>query len=275
MIGFIGDGLLAKHLGPGPHPSGSPQSVHGRKLVDALPRPDDESEEKLSALLWGALPRGDPRGAAKEAVVMALAHRTGIDPKIINRFIYQWAHTSSDNDMRSLHIQAMAAKEFGLRLSRYIQTGIAGLKELTRIVPGLANREDMRPLLHDATTRQILRAMYENTQEWFRRNGYEPDRRLRLYRGLTLPEKMLRGYRQGDEIEIEGNPLESWSSARWVAEDHKWTETNGVGVVLEASIPVSEVVGTPRSGFGCLPEEEFVVMGSAPRKVKIASLSRR
>ncbi len=49
---------------------------------------------------------------------------TGIGTEKVGDAIQQWATTSNDTDMRSLHMQKMAAEEFGLELSKFTKNHI-------------------------------------------------------------------------------------------------------------------------------------------------------
>jgi hypothetical protein len=74
--------------------------------------------------------------------------------------------------------------------------------------------------------------------------------------GLTAASK-------GKPAQIKGNALESWTSdpaiAQGFAQDATFTTPGKVKVVVTMQVPRQRVVGTARTGFGCLNESEYVL----------------
>src|ERR1035441_1673461 len=69
---------------------------------------------------------------------------------------------------------------------------------------------------------------------------------------------------------VQMRPMSSWSASYSTAADFT---TNGPtsndpyaglnpGYVMTAQVPVSQIMSCPRTGFGCLNEHEFVVLGN-------------
>ena len=65
-------------------------------------------------------------------------------------------------------------------------------------------------------------------------------------------------------------PLSSFSGSNFVASRFAGESAEG-GKVMIVKVPVSQIFSTPFTGIGCLPEEEFVVLG----KPTTASVYRR
>lgn len=57
-------------------------------------------------------------------------------------------------------------------------------------------------------------------------------------------------------------PLTSWSADRTIAEEFASTTPGSFLYAIE--VPVSWVIGSARTGFGCLHEFEFVLLGPEP-----------
>jgi len=106
-----------------------------------------------------------------------------------------------------------------------------------------------------AAIRKTLRAMYDRTQEQFRQAGVTE---IVLYRGVTLEgSETGKGLpKEGSNVSVKGNAIESWSSSYYAARRFG-------NLVVAMRVPVARILSTPRSGFGCLHEEEFVVLGAA------------
>lgn len=194
----------------------------------------------------------------------------------VNEFVKQWAHSSNDEDMRSLAIQRDAAEEFGLPLSeftreriewaegresRYWDDQLAGGKPLLwRELP-----KD-KSLLPSSQQRRILRAMYDNTQAKLKENGFKPGSYITMFRGVRLPKEQVAGLDQGSKFNFTGNAIESWSLGLDVA--MSFAGTGGTdrrswrGVVIKASFPIEMILSTALTGFGCLTEGEITVLGS-------------
>jgi len=124
-----------------------------------------------------------------------------------------------------------------------------------RIDNGLSLRGMYSSLLSDEKTDSILQAMYDYTQEELKRNGIDS---VLLQRGIFLNQDELsiisNKYGTLDTIDISGNVLESWTTNDSTA--------RGFGnLIIETEVPASRIIGTARTGFGCLDEYEFVVLG--------------
>jgi len=196
------------------------------------------------------------RAEAKRGICAYLSTKTGVDKEDVRSFIGQWSRSSNDTDMRSLAIQRDAAKEFGVKLSDWQEGKIVENESLAKRAtfdPSLPS--SFKPLLPSNQQQSLLRAMYTNTQEALREQGIKGH--VRLYRGINMPDVATKGWKPRDIVDYNGNTIESWSASRQTA------GTFG-NVVVSMDVPVENIVGTARTGFGCLLEAEFTIMGSIP-----------
>ena len=127
------------HAGrPGKRGGSAPGKGQGKYGVGTDPEKGfgPGQETALFAEKWFTddIPNRDWYGANKEVrsevkarIIQELSDRTGIAAEDVNTFIKQWSHSSNDEDMRSLAIQADAAAEFGVKLSEFTKGNIDNL----------------------------------------------------------------------------------------------------------------------------------------------------
>lgn len=187
----------------------------------------------------------------------------------VSEFVHQWAVTSNDEDLRSLHIQKLASKKFDAPFSKWQNRKYKDLVEeryedyAHQVGPSevhfpmeFSTDWKVRRALDvaDDLTNQIMDGMYEQTQQQFRESNIQE---ITLYRGIILEPNRIGSFNIGDVIGIEGNALESWSFDKAIADDF----AGGYGITLQVTIPTDRILSTSRSGFGCLQEWEAVVIG--------------
>jgi hypothetical protein len=201
------------------------------------------------------------RVMVKQELVEALSDVSGVDIDAVNDVVGQWAITSNDTDMRSLSLQEAAAKEFGLELSDWQKDAITEINQ--RKV--LQTAAQGKPLLPRDQERAIIRAMHTETQAMFDAQGLKPTDTITLFRGVNLPSSARAGWTFGEAVDYQGNAIESWTVSKHTA--------SGFGFsVVSMDVPVSNIVATARTGFGCLREGEFVILGSIPgQQVRVVS----
>jgi hypothetical protein len=174
------------------------------------------------------------------------------------------------------------------KLAREIETN---KKERSR---GLAKNESLlkarqRYKSVGAGGRVFIRAMYDNTQKMFSRMGYSKDDTVTLYRGIKfgvddMPKELsdlpinapfstpstITGYDQ--------QPLSSFSTSADIASVFSQPYASGdvyspageIGFQTAEEVPISRIVGTHQSGFGCMAEREMVIMPSkSPPSIKV------
>lgn len=108
--------------------------------------------------------------------------------------------------------------------------------------------------------RQLLRTMYENTQKYFKDKGITE---VVMYRGVSLP--IGKRPNLGEAARVRGNALESWSGDPKVAR-------NFGHAVFAMKIPVERILSTPMTGFGCLNEYEYVILGGVEDECMVVKL---
>jgi len=210
---------------------------------------------------------------AKDELVTALSERSGVPYDTVNDFVKQWSYSSNDNDMRSLAIQRAASETFGIPLSEFTQGKITALER--KIAEGAIPQGRFAPLLPDDEQGLLLKAMYDYTQEKLALSGFSSGDTVRLRRGVVLPDYIAEDWDKGSIQQIIGNTLESWSVGENVASRFANAMGKGkVSVVLEMDVPVETIMGTARTGFGCLDEGEFVLLGSQPSQAKIIHITK-
>jgi len=217
----------------------------------------------------------DSRYQVKTEIVDALVRQTGLSPDDVSKFVHQWAESSNDNDMRSLAIQKAASELFDIPLSDFTQDKLNLVEKLLETT-SFPNDEKFHALLPASQQKAFLQAMYDNTQEAMAQAGFEPGDTIRLRRGVALPKDIAADWEIRDIITVEGNALESWSlgedTANWFAK--RAVQGSGyrdAGFVIEMDVPIKALVGSARSGFGCLTEGEFVIKGSLSGQARILS----
>ena len=250
----------------------------------------------------------DGSGFAKNEIVTKLSEQTGIPYDDVNVFIKQWSESSNDNDMRSLAMQQDAAKMLGIDLPQWQADKLAHVLEnqekwlkmqmergATREVAEEGMRRlhpDLFPLLDSDKQQQLLRAMYDNTQARLNEAGVGDTVRLR--RGMTVSTDVINewgrkagvtlwpsGNYQAEELKLQdveyrGSILESWSANDRTAGNFARMRGNDYGVVFEMDIPRERLIGSARTGYGCLGESEFVHLGGyGDEMAKIVEIIRR
>ena len=242
----------------------------------------------------------DDRAELKAQVARDLAKEARVTEEQAADFIKQWAHSSNDDDMRSLAIQQDAADEFGLELSEFTQNKINKMqvetdrlrerevKRETKNIIGQLTAQGIdletaksiakpmaeehfekylsiknKPLMDPKSQRSLLRAMYNKTQAEMKERGVAE---VRVHRGVAMsPKDFSRltdtGIIEGP-VEIRTNVLSSWSLSKDVAS--KFAGSIGPGnqpAVFTSVVPVSRILSFSTTGFGCLTEGELTVLG--------------
>lgn len=158
---------------------------------------------------------------------------------VVSQYIRRWTENSVSPETAAL--QRHAAEEFGL--------ADAATEHLTRYEPVPSD-------VSRAQDRAFLRAMYENTQQWFRDHGIT---QVTVYRG------MMTGLPAGNgQMTVRMQPMSSWSAVRSIADQFaKVSPQLPAAGVMALRVPVSRVLSTAVSGMGSAAEAEVVLLGGS------------
>ena len=161
-----------------------------------------------------------------------------------------WAATSGDSNPTAVGIQYAIKDEFGVA------------KPYTRHLKPEYNKagfdEKVAKVRKNKAVRAVLRAQYEATQEWFHMQGIK---KLTVVRGYSSSAKIT----AGGEQNVSMQPASSFSMSKGIAE--KFAQEGGPAKArhLTATVDVSRVLSTARTGFGCLHEQELTILGGVIR----------
>lgn len=224
---------------------------------------------------------------------------------ITSDIVHTWAISSNDANPVGLAIQNMARRIFGADkavgwqlefplsglggpISTAISTDLLSGSALDAAIEDKMNNAsrafDAAPELSEQQEQffaKVLRAMHASTQEYYKSKGIT---HIPVYRGVALtPEQA--GYNVSEDKEaatpgfamwteeVAMRPLSSWTTNYEIA--RSFSET-GLGVsskplphMLFSLVPVDQVLCNPFTGFGCLDEDEVVLIGK-PIKAIIA-----
>lgn len=165
----------------------------------------------------------------------------------VNSRISQWASTAGDSSLNALLMQHAIKDEFGLSAD-WGARFLSGNKPS----PGSSNEKLLERVQDQYKTvgpyyRRVARVMYEHTQESLAANGIKE---VGVHRGMSGM-----GWTKGTEVRPALQPANSWASSKAVAKrfGHQ---------ILSATVPASRILGSARTGFGCLNEAEFVILDS-------------
>jgi hypothetical protein len=180
----------------------------------------------------------DLRARMKKAGVEA-------DADQVATLLNQWAITSGDSDPESIALQIAVKEEFGLPDATLAHFSSSAKKE------GYQSYEAKRERL-----RAFVRAQYEATQEWLAAHGIQY---VTLVRGATYTVARTReGIEEFFFQAASSFSVDIPTAVRFAGEPPE-------GVVHMIRVPAAEVLSTARTGIGCLPEREIVVVGG-PKK---------
>lgn len=164
--------------------------------------------------------------------------------------VHQWAETSNDNSKDSFRIQLAISEEFKAPLSDWQKQRIEELggEKAVRMYRHNKNANFESSLL---SVRHGVRGMYNRTQEEFKQKGIKE---VTVYRGIGSSANSLP---HGKTARIVGNAAESWSFDPQTARSF-----GSGGRIFKMKVPVSRVLSTFRTGFGCANEHEVLILST-------------
>jgi hypothetical protein len=176
------------------------------------------------------------------------------DPRhaMVNGLIATWASTSADHHELALAMQKAVADEMG----------VTPPERFTDRVEWMDAEELYNA--HGEALRAFVRAMYEETQDALAKKGID---QLLLYRGMTLPTSVARPEGSGGASLRQGEvllqPASSFSYTYGTTKPFARDSSNRSddGVVIAVQVPRERVLASASTGWGCLEETEFVILG--------------
>lgn len=164
-----------------------------------------------------------------------------------------WAGTASDSNPWALALQQAAEKEFGLPDGSFERA----LHDSDVSSQGQAYHIFQA---HGPALQAFVRAQYDATQEWLKLNFPGQDK-LILYRGQGIGGVHAGALDTGtiDTAELDLQPMSSFSYTADTALD--FVPAGSESAMMGMEVPFDRIMATARTGFGCLNENEFVVLG--------------
>ena len=199
-------------------------------------------------------------GGVKDLICQNLSKASGFEYEEVNEAIGNWASSSNDNNYGALTMQRDAAELFGTELTSWQKQNLNLAEDAMKSNPTFTNFQlpwnDKSNVSEQ--NKKFLTAMYEQTQADFKAKGITE---VTLYRGVTLDNRLVNNFATGETIRLENNALESWSINPRVAREFAYPGDVSFGIVLKSTIPVEKILSNARTGYGCLGEHEFVIIG--------------
>jgi hypothetical protein len=209
-----------------------------------------------------------------------LVEKAGLSYHDADALLGLWASYSNDDDVRSMSLHEAVAEEFGGEMTDWqkanlqqalTKRGWSSNDKGNKIVYAWDDNSNMYPfedakMMSEFTEgfppeaksklKKALHTMYDETQKRLEENGIEY---VKLYRTIGHPRDT-NGNKikanEGDVIKYKPNAMESWSLSYTTARYFP-------GATVVAIVPRSRILSIPKTGFGCLRQLEFVVMGKA------------
>lgn len=241
--------------------------------VDAAPLVDTDTGTV------GLSQTGTDRGFGNSALAQPAADDPAYDQLlaegVARTLVSQWASSANDSDPLSLAVQDSVARVFSTA-----DTAAWNVESRT------GETRDLITEHHGPVLDAFVRAQYDSTQEMLAAGGIDE---LQLYRGVkfgdwdstySLAAGMTLEQKCADHAEENGEgvgkmygeaaQLRPASSFALDTEDAAAFQYGpDGGALLVANVPAERVLGTPSSGFGCLNEDEAVVLGGGDTKFDI------
>lgn len=190
------------------------------------------------------------------------------DEKAVSQLVSRWAGTSGDENTKAIAMQMAAHREFGLS-DASLHASVNHLSDMLRT----GSAADFEA--NGGGYQAFLRAMHTNTQEHFAAEGIT---HVSAYRGQAVSGSWTPDWVRTHFNEVQGGatvkkavpvqlrPLSSFTPTEGTARNFSSALAEGgrssirATAIFEATIPVDRIVGTARTGFGCLNETEYVIL---------------
>ncbi|MFA6875732.1 MAG: NUDIX hydrolase [Parabacteroides sp.] len=163
---------------------------------------------------------------------------------VTKSLVSSWATTSADNNIRALSLQKTSEETFGFKSKHNLMEDKSS--DTNKLIS-----EDMKK--NGAAYKSFLKAQYDNTQKYFKEKGITE---IEVYRGMQNIENDI----GKKKTTLRLQPMSSFSTSFDTANMFA-NAGDGFGTISKAVIPVEDILSTPFTGFGCLHENELVVIG--------------
>lgn len=168
----------------------------------------------------------------------------------ISNAVALWATQSNGTNPHALALQETAQDLFGID-----QAADWGA---FNDFPDLRDQVDAVKEANRPFNEAFLLAQYDATQDRFAEAGVT---HVQLFRGFRTYDDSPEWMQEDGVSEVPLRPMSSFSSDEKVAGSFARDINGDEGVVISATVPVTRIIGTPRTGSGSLSEQEFVVLG--------------
>jgi hypothetical protein len=165
-----------------------------------------------------------------------------------------WAGASGKGSPRSIGIQRAIEDEFGIKSAA--DRHFSNEEKL--------HKQRVETIRRSKAVRAMVRAQYEETQAHLAKAGIS---KMTVVRGYSSTSKV---DPTGDEQGVRLQPASSFSLDRGIA-----NAFSGDGLqkrLATATIPAKRVLSTCLTGFGCMNEQEIVILGGTV-KAKVRKLN--
>ena len=205
---------------------------------------------------------------------------------IVSDIIHTWAISANNSNPVALAIQHEARKMFGLDEAVGWYGRVRGPREGLRLdsaVP-IEQRAELGDLAFDDTPElspkqaeiisSVVKGIYDATQHYYKTKGIT---HVAIWRGMKGTPEMIVPRGELAERRVSMRPMSSWTTNSNMAQMFSTTlaSTKRPGIdspeeeqaiydenlLMKAYVPVEQIFSNPLTGFGCLGEDEVVLLG--------------
>lgn len=205
---------------------------------------------------------------------------------IVSDFIHTWAISANNSNPVALSIQHEVRKMFGLDDSVGWYGRVRGTREGAVLDTAISIDQrqklgdlefDDAPLLNEKQQKivsSLIKAIYDATQHYYKSKGIT---HVAVWRGMRSTPEMAVPRGEIAPRRTAMRPLSSWTTSssmamgfattlqgfpgkepsEIIAEQEKYDDN----LLLKAYVPVEQIFSNPLTGFGCLGEDEVVLLG--------------